>query len=260
MKIKLYLLPLFSLALLPLWAQQPPVPPKPSAPAAAKTLPKEVAARRLAAIKQGGGMVMPPAGSGPAIAVAALCNDPVTGAVMAATAEIGRTVMLPLRYQALTPAATLWQTAAGLLAGDEVAFAVLVVDDAALPGLLAAPEAGWAVVNIAPLREGADTAQLERRVSQEVWRGVCFAMGAADSAVNKCVMSAVTKASDLDELGPHANPEYLNKMLQRAKAAGILQVRPVLYRKAVEEGWAPPPANEEQQRVWDEVKAAAATE
>jgi hypothetical protein len=212
---------------------------------------------REALMRRTGGFLTPPA-AGPGVLVADMRGGKVAlaGAVKKAAEDLGKTVLLPFRYAAMKPGKTLWACAAEALAQKDAEFAVVVVDLPEVPALLAAPEARWAAVNVAPLRAGgADEAALARRTAQEVWRAACLALGAADSQVNRCVMGPVLSPADLDGLGGAANPEYLNKMLRKAEARGVKPRRPVSYRRAVEEGWAPAPANPLQQAVWDEVKA-----
>ncbi len=136
----------------------------------------------------------------------------------------------------------------------EIAGAVLLVDVKGWPALWVAPEASWAIVNVDALRDKADKEQLDRRVQQELWRAACYAMGAGDSKIEKCVMNTVAKPEDLDKLNIVPYPEYLGKMLQHAKSLGVEASRTTTYRKALEEGWAPKPENEFQQAIWDELK------
>jgi len=206
-------------------------------------------------MRRTGGMIMPPA-KGPGVLIAGMCGGALTSVVTEVTRDLGRTVFLPFRCAQMKPGTTLWQSAANVLAQKDAAFAVLVVDQPELPVLMAAPEARWASVNVAPLRVGGTPEVFIRRVKQEIWRATCLVLGASDSQVTKCVMNPVLSVSDLDKLGTAANPEYLNRMLRKAAAAGINPMRPVTYRKAVEEGWAPEPANPSQKSIWDEVRAA----
>jgi hypothetical protein len=238
----------------------PPAPvatPEPPAPKQADDA--RQAQARAAILRKTGGFLTAPA-TGPGVLVADLQSGPHTAAVAAVALDLGKTTMLPFRYAPLKPGASLWKSAAAALAQKDAAFAVLVIDDPEAPALLAAPEARWAAVNVAPLKVGADAATAAKRIRQEVWRAACLALGAADSVTPMCVMGPVSEAKDLDKLGPAANPDYLNKMLRRAGAAGIKPQRPVSYRKAVEDGWAPPPANPLQQAIWDEVRGGAKKE
>jgi len=141
------------------------------------------------------------------------------------------------------------------LAPEGVGALVLLVDVKGWPSLWVAPEQSWAVVNVDALRAGnPDAEQLARRVSQQLWRGTCHALGAGDSKVEKCVMNIVTRTEDLDQLNIVPYPEYLGKMMQHAKALGVEPRMMATYRKAVEEGWAEEPRDEIEQNIWNEVK------
>lgn len=222
-------------------------------PTPAKPDKERMAAAREAMLRKTGGFIAPQE-VGPYIVVADMQQGAVTAAVAAATAELERTALLPFRYVKRQAEGSVWESAVAVLGEKEVEFAVLVVADKVMPALVAAPEAGWAVVNVTPLLVGASAELAAQRVKQEVWRAACMALGAADSNTPKCVMGPVMSVKELDELGGAANPEYLNKMYRRAAMRGVKMQRPVAYRKAVEEGWAPEPVNEIQQAVWDEVK------
>ena len=146
------------------------------------------------------------------------------------------------------------------LASGDFAAAVLLVDVKGWPSLLMAPEQSWVIVNVDALREGADAEQLARRMQQQLWRAASFALGAADSRIENCVMNVVTKPSDLDALNIAPYAEYLGKMMQHARALGMEPRRIAPYRRAVEEGWAEKPSDEIEQAIWDEVKAAPAAQ
>jgi len=200
--------------------------------------------------------------SGPSILFrnmqAAVSHDVVTNVVE----NVGKVTRLPFVAEEAEPPKSVdpLELARGALASEDVGAAVLLVDVKGWPSLLMAPEQSWVIVNVDALREGADAEQLARRVQQQLWRAACFALGAADSRIEKCVMNIVTKPSDLDNLNIAPYPEYLGKMMQRARVLGMESRRIAPYRKAVEEGWAEAPSDEIEQAIWDEVKAAPAAQ
>jgi len=131
--------------------------------------------------------------------------------------------------------------------------AIVLCEDVKLPSLLIAPEGRWAVVNIAPLKADAPSPKvLEARVRKEIWRAASFAMGAANSAFPLCLMKPVFKPTDLDALPVSMiSAEPLSGIRQQFKAQGVVPVRQSSYRKACEEGWAPPPTNDIQRAIWE---------
>ncbi|MCL1888544.1 MAG: hypothetical protein FWF96_06705 [Kiritimatiellaeota bacterium] len=170
--------------------------------------------------------------------------------------NLGKVTRLPFTAETADPPAgadpLAW--ARESLASEKTGAVVLLVDHKGWPSLFTAPEESWAIVNVDALREGADDEKLSRRVQQELWRAACFALSASDQRAPKCVMGVVLKPADLDELNVAPFPEYLGRMMQHARALGIENLKMAPYRKAVEDGWAEKPANENEQRIWDEVK------
>lgn len=213
--------------------------------------------RQEETLKKTGGQIYAPV-KGPAILVCNMQKRAPHATVTNIFATARSIVNLPFKVDVMDPPQpdvnplTLVKKA---MSAPDFRSAIIIVDIPEWPTLWVAPEASWAIVNVAPLHEGADRDQFERRVKQELWRGICYALGAGDSHVEKCVMNFVSKPSELDALGLTSYPEYLNKMLRHAKQVGIEPQRPVTYRKAVEEGWAPPPQDKYQQAIWDELKA-----
>jgi len=132
---------------------------------------------------------------------------------------------------------------------------VLLVDVKGWPSMWVAPEQSWAIVNVDALRaDNPDAEKLERRAQQQLWRGACYALGAGDSKIEKCVMNPVVTLEDLDKLNVVPYPEYLGKMMQHARVLGMEMRRVMPYRKAVEEGWAEEPQDEIEKAIWEEIK------
>ena len=135
--------------------------------------------------------------------------------------------------------------------------AVLVIIDAAdQPLLVVAPEARWAIMNVAALNtQGTAANILAERTTKQLWRAYGYLMGCANSNADPCVMKPVFKPEDLDGLTFSAlGLEPIVKIQQQATAYGITPERMTTYRKACEEGWAPMPTNAIQKAVWEDVK------
>ena len=63
---------------------------------------------------------------------------------------------------------------------------------------------------------------------------------------------------ELDGLdNAYIQPMNMVKMQKFWKRFGVERPRKVPYRAAVKQGWAPPPTNDLQKAVWEEVKTAA---
>lgn len=139
---------------------------------------------------------------------------------------------------------------------DGVGFALVISKDEGNPTkLICAPDDGYAKVNVAALMKDApDKAKLDFRVKREIWRAICYTLGAGNTPNPMCVLKPVTSLKDLDEVyGVTSSPESFQNMIDWAKKWGINAYRRTTYRKACMEGWAPQPTNDYQRAIWKEV-------
>ena len=133
--------------------------------------------------------------------------------------------------------------------------AVFIVDSSKLPRLITAAEEGWAIVNIADLKDEEKNV-FEKRVSVEVIRGLAQIFGAGNNGLS---LTAVTTVDDIDKIthtgfpqsAAHSCSAQMNKLGFEPKIIAS-------YRVACIQGWAPAPTNETQQAIWDKVKAEQA--
>ena len=134
---------------------------------------------------------------------------------------------------------------------------IVICEDPDLPVMLVAPEAKWAVMNVTRLAEGKPDAEtLENRFRKELWRTFGYLMGAAHSMTPGCLLSSVNDNADLDRLRAETVcPEPFGKIYNVAEKYGIPHVKMANYRKALLEGWAPPPADEYQKKIYEDFKA-----
>ena len=134
---------------------------------------------------------------------------------------------------------------------------LLVVDDAVLPVILAAPEDAWAILNVHTLDSDLPPANIyDERVRKEFNRAAASAFNAGQSLNKPCVMDPVYSKSDLDGLKMNSvGPESVSKIIDTAKKRGINPVVVANYRTACTEGWAPAPTNDVQKAIWDDVHA-----
>ena len=130
---------------------------------------------------------------------------------------------------------------------------LFIVDEDGLPMSLVAPEARWAMMNVAALK--ADKRPFfEARVKKETFRVLSYLLGVAGSKYPQCITGCVTKAEDLDEILDVKMPlEFEQRFERYLPGLGIVPWKKVSYKKAVQEGWAPTPTNEYQQAIWDKV-------
>lgn len=134
---------------------------------------------------------------------------------------------------------------------------ITLVEQEQAPTLLIAPEEPWAVVNVKNLKKDNPSAELlKTRIKKELVRAFGFAMGAANSSMQPCLMRPVYSLGDLDaEKVQTLSPDPLMGISQTIERLNFARPRRVTYRKAVEEGWAPAPTNAVQQAIWDKMQA-----
>lgn len=129
--------------------------------------------------------------------------------------------------------------------------AVFIVDVPSLPAVLTAPEDRWAVVNVKAFSEGADGSRLANRLMCELCRAFSMTFGWA--SIHGGMMSVVKDPSGLDSLPVGSlGAENSNRIKHQLEAIGLVPFPVGSYRSACVMGWAPPPANELQRKIWDE--------
>lgn len=141
--------------------------------------------------------------------------------------------------------------------------AVIVAAEADAPGLLAAPDEGWAVVNVRALTrnlktEAAKAKFYKARCRKEIMRGFVCAAGGVGSSFPGNIMN-VAKVEDLDLCEEFVPFDKVGVVRQHLKASGVIPSRFATYRTACREGWAPPPTNDVQRAIWDKVHAIPKT-
>ena len=133
--------------------------------------------------------------------------------------------------------------------------ALYVVDDGALPMSLVAVEAGWGMVNVAPLQD-ADEEVFKSRVRKELSRGFALLCGGYASTFNNLLMTGMRTAADLDGAPNSRLPaDTIGGCLKCLKRFGFERFVSATYREACEQGWAPVPTNDVQRAIWERVKA-----
>ena len=133
---------------------------------------------------------------------------------------------------------------------------LFVVDDPALPTLLSAPESRWVMVNVAPLAKGAGEKPqfFAARVQKELTRGFCLLAGAQNSGYPDALVGCITNPEDLDRFADCRLPiDVMNRFAPYLKGYGITPKVYSTYKKACEQGWAPPPTNDVQKTIWQKV-------
>lgn len=142
--------------------------------------------------------------------------------------------------------------------GDKVACLIQLVSDESTPTLLVAPEAGWATINVKPLKKDSPADLLfSQRVQKEAWRALAFVMGGVNSEFQPCLLRDLQNLSDLDKYPKLISPSpmVIGRITDCGTKRGIEFIREDTYRVACEEGWAPEPKTEVQRKIKAEVEA-----
>lgn len=130
-----------------------------------------------------------------------------------------------------------------------------IIDDAAFPAILVAPENRWAFVNIAPIAKEQRPAFFQARVKKELTRGFAYLCGAANSQYPRALTRGIVDHADLDKNPDHALPvDVIHRFRTYMETLGVTPAQISTYRRACQEGWAPAPTNEAQKVIWEQIR------
>ena len=139
--------------------------------------------------------------------------------------------------------------------------AVYLIDDPSLPMSLIAIEDGWGVVNVAPLKAGADEAKLNLRFKKEFVRVASIVFTGAKSQFKNSPLQSAQSVEDLDKImGENFGIDTMTTMMNHLPEIGVKPGTRMTYRSACMQGIAPAPTNEYQKVIWEEIKAQQSEE
>ena len=185
-------------------------------------------------------------------------QDKISSAILFEVAEeVKKNLLLPVEVSATSAGKDIFSIASKTMAMTRTGVAVVVLGAEFDTTILAAPEAGWAIVNVnALLTDNPDTPKAQNRLRKELWRALCFAAGGGFSSMKPCVVQPTKTLSELDALFyPLPSPMQHNAIIDAAKARGVQSIKINTYLGACREGWAPTPTNDIQKAIWEQVKA-----
>ena len=133
---------------------------------------------------------------------------------------------------------------------------VFVIEDPKFPSILAAPDQGWAAVNVAPLKvgNGQKPQFFEARVKKELTRALTAAAGGIDSAYPGNPVGPMAKIEDLDRFeDARLAVDVIKRFQKTLEARGVTQYRISTYEQACVEGWAHQPTNDVEKAIWDDI-------
>ncbi len=144
-----------------------------------------------------------------------------------------------------------------LVAEEKVGAGVIVIDKPNLPFKIYSDESNWSILNIAFLKADSPIqAKLENRAEKMIWKALARSLNVGAVAHSMSVLQPFKTLADLDaNLAMRPCPDGFNAFINNGKVYGITTLTMSSYRDACHKGWAPPPANKIQQKIWDEIHA-----
>lgn len=138
--------------------------------------------------------------------------------------------------------------------------AIFIMSDPVLPLSLVALEGRWALVNAAAASVDKPTPEVFKlRIQKLLIRVSTVLLGGANSEFQISAMQSVSSLEELDKMtGKGVDPRATMGMMRHLPRIGVVQDSFTTYRRACEQGWAPPPTNEYQRAVWEQIKGKGA--
>ena len=133
---------------------------------------------------------------------------------------------------------------------------IFVIENPLYPSILAAPDQGWAAVNVAPLKQGnGEKPQFfKARVRKELTRAFTVAAGGIESAYEGNVVGPIVDVADLDKYADDILPkDVLKRFVKQMERRGITPYKNSTYIEACMEGWGHSPTNDVEKKIWDYV-------
>ena len=141
--------------------------------------------------------------------------------------------------------------------GSGATFAVVFVSDDSQPPSVIVPEERYAVVNFARYSDGLklpeDDTKYRRRCARAALKALVLLCGGGSSRYPGHV-AAAHAPQELDFAHDKLPIDIQESIKKYLGAAGVTPLKRTIYQRACQEGWAPPPTNEYQKAIWDEVR------
>lgn len=147
-----------------------------------------------------------------------------------------------------------------LVSADKVGAGVIIVDDTNLVFRIHSDESNWAILNIAFLKaDNPQPPKLENRLEKMIWKALARSLNVGAVAHSPSVLKPFKTLDELDaNFAMRPSPDGFNAFIDNAKSCGITTLTMSSYRDACHKGWAPPPKDDIQQKIWDEIHAIPA--
>lgn len=149
------------------------------------------------------------------------------------------------------------KTASDIMKRSDAQVAVFLTscDECSIP-MLVAPDVRWAIVNVAALAKDAkNDVFVAARTRKTLMRAFLCAAGAMNSQFEGSEMAPIKHVADLDKVIEDPPLDVIMRVEAVLKFAGVIPAEYTTYLNACQQGWAPKPADEYQQKIWDDVHA-----
>ena len=127
--------------------------------------------------------------------------------------------------------------------------------------LVTAPEQCFAELSTDWLVSDSPSAERRaERLAVELLRAVASSLGCGASMYQPDIMCHVQSVLDVDRISKdQLGPGSRNVIDASAKRLGLNKITVASYRRACQQGWAPPPTNDVQRAIWNEVHTIPTT-
>ena len=149
------------------------------------------------------------------------------------------------------------KTACNLMkkADAQVAIFLIACDECPVMTLVA-PDNRWGIVNVAAVTKDAKSeAFVAARTRKALMRTFLCAAGAMNSQFEGSEMTPIKQASDFDKIIEYPPLDVIMRAEGVLRFAGVIPAEYTTYLAACQQGWAPKPQDEYQQKIWDDVHA-----
>lgn len=204
----------------------------------------------------GGFVDVPPVGPAMIIADARSAADSAVPARVAGTVREMLKLGASCKVSPFNGGETPFAHAVSLRKAEKGLLVILLCDGAKdEPALAVYPEERVAIVSAAAATAFAKGQDAEKRLVKEIWRGIGFICGAGYDQYAAGVMQPVSSPLELDMVQWQVvHPLSFERMNKFFAKYGVGRSRRYTYKRACEEGWAPPPTNDYQRAIFEAVK------
>jgi len=142
-------------------------------------------------------------------------------------------------------------------ADEKATIRLYLIDAPNEPVMLLAPEDHWGKLNVARMVDDLPGVRAKEkffvpRTRKMIIKALSILMGGGSSQFPGNIMNVATMR-ELDQCQENVPVDMVDNYTTYLKAIGVKPAEKTTYRKACREGWAPPPTNDVQRTIWNQV-------